>query len=151
MDFLTSEITPIKVRGNNVDYSTIEITWKKVRGNTVNFSTIEIISKKIRGNNMNFSTSKITSKKVLENEVDFLISKIISKKYVEMAWKLVEIWSSTYRRNIDFESTWIRRVFPVGQDYSKINLFELVIYTKKNLQHLKCRCLLSSVTILILL
>ena len=43
---MTSEITPIKVRGNNVDFSTIEITLKKVRGNNVDFSTIEITSKK---------------------------------------------------------------------------------------------------------
>ena len=31
-----------------------------------------------------------------------------------MTWKLVEIWSSTYRLNIHVESTWIRRGVPVG-------------------------------------
>ena len=31
MDFSINEVTPIKVRGNNVDFSAIEITSKKVR------------------------------------------------------------------------------------------------------------------------
>ena len=73
---------------NNVDFSTIKITPIKVRGNNVDFSTIEITSKKVRG-----------------NHVDFLISEITPKKYVEMTWKLVEIWSSKYRRNIHDKST----------------------------------------------
>ena len=32
---------------------------------------------------------------------------------METTWKFVEIWSSTYRSNIDVESTWIRRGVPV--------------------------------------
>ena len=78
--------------------SNIEITLIKVRGNNVDFWTIEITSKKVRGNHVDFSTIEITS-----------------KRYVEMTWKFVEIWSSTYRRNIHVESTWIRRGVPVGQ------------------------------------
>ena len=113
MDISTSEITPIKVRGNNVDFLTIEITSKKVRGHNVDFSTIEILSKKVRGNNMDSLTSEITSKKERGNEVDFSISKITSKKYAEVTWKFVEIWSLTYRCNIDVELTWIRRGVPV--------------------------------------
>ena len=97
MDFLTSEITLKKVCRNHVDFLTIEITSKKLRGNHVNFSTIEITSKKIRGNHVDFSTIKTTS-----------------KKNAEMTWKLVEIWSSTYRHNIHVESTSIRRGVPVG-------------------------------------
>ena len=97
MDFSTSEITSIKVREINVDFSTSEITSKKVRGNNVDFSISEITSKKVRGNDVNFSISEITS-----------------KKYVEMTWRFVEICSSTYRRNIDVESTWIRCGVPVG-------------------------------------
>ena len=46
MHFSTSEITPIKVRVNNVDFLAIEITSKKVHGNNVDFSTSEITSKK---------------------------------------------------------------------------------------------------------
>ena len=53
------------------------------------------------------------SKKVGGNDVDFSNSEITSKKYVEMTWKFVEIWSSTYRRNIHVESMWIRRGVPV--------------------------------------
>ena len=95
-------------------FSTIEITSKKVRGNSVDFSTSEITSKKVHGNHVNFSTSKITSKKVHGNHVDFSTIEITSKKYVEMTWKFAEIWSSTYRRNMRVESTWIQRGVLVG-------------------------------------
>ena len=59
---------------------------------------------------MDFSTREIAPKKVRGNDVDFSISEITSKKYVGMTRKLVEIWSSRYRRNVDVESTLIRRV-----------------------------------------
>ena len=97
MDFSTSEITTIKVRGNNVDFPAIEITSKKVRGNNADFLTSRITLIKVRGNNVYFSTIEITS-----------------KKYAEMSWKFIEIWSSTYRRNSHIESTGIRRGVPVG-------------------------------------
>ena len=64
---------------------------------------------------MDFSTSEIRSKKVRGNDVDLSISKVISKKHLEMTWKFVEIWSSTYRCDIDVESTWIQRGVSVGQ------------------------------------
>ena len=76
--------------GNNVDFSTIEITSKKMRGNNVDFSTIEIMTKKVCGSDVNFSISEIT-----------LI------KYVGKTWKFVEVWSSTYQRNIHVKSMWI--------------------------------------------
>ena len=90
MVILTSEITPKKVRGNDVDYLTIEVTFKKVCGNNEDFWKIKIIWKKVRGNN-----------------VDFLINEITFKKYVEMKWKLPKfgLRSIDYRRNIDIEST----------------------------------------------
>ena len=75
--------------------------------------TIEKASKKIRGNNLDFLTIEITSKKVRGNDVDFSISKITLEKYVEMTLKFVEIWSSSYRRNTDVESTWDRHGVPV--------------------------------------
>ena len=75
----------------------------------VDIWTREIISKKVRGNNMDFSTVEITLKKVRGNDENIWISEITMKKYVEMTWKFVEIWYSTYRRNIDFKSTSIRR------------------------------------------
>ena len=87
---------------------------KKVRRNNVDFSTSEITSKKVSRNNVDFSTSEITSKKVRGNDVDFMISKIKSRKYVEMTWKIVEISSLMFRRNIDVELTSIRRGAPVG-------------------------------------
>ena len=114
MDFSTIEITSKKVRGNHVNFSTSEIISKKVPGNNVDFSTSKIISKKVRGNHVNFSTSEITSKKVRGNHADFSTIETTSKKYAEMTWKFAEIWSSTYRRNIDAESTWIRHGLPVG-------------------------------------
>ena len=96
MHISTRQITSKKVRGNNVDFWTSEIRSKRVRENNVDFSTIEITLKRVRGNDLDFSTIKITS-----------------KKYLKMTWKLVEISSSTYRRNIHVESTWILRGVPV--------------------------------------
>ena len=94
--------------------STIEITPVKVRGNNVDFSTIELSSEKVCGNNVGFSTSETTTKKVRGNQVDFSTIEITSTKYAEMTRKFVEIWSSTYRRNIHVEWTWIRRGVPIG-------------------------------------
>ena len=94
--FLQSKLNR-KIR-NTVYFSTIETTWKKVNGNNVDFSTIQITLKKVRG-----------------NDVDFLISKITPKNYVEMTWKLFEVWSSKYWRNIHHESTWIWCGVSVGK------------------------------------
>ena len=105
VEFLPVEISSKKVRVNSVDFSTIKITSKKVSGNNVDFSTMEITSKKIFGNHVDFSTIEITSKKVRGKNVYFLTSEVTSKKYVEMTWKFVKLWPSTYRRNIDVEST----------------------------------------------
>ena len=55
------------------------------------------------------STIEITSKEVRGNDVDFAINKITSKQYVEMTWKFVEIWTLTYLRDIDVDSTWCAR------------------------------------------
>ena len=121
-----------KVSKNNVDISTKESTLKKLRGNNVDFSTIEVTLKKVRGNSVSFSTSKITWKKVRGNDMDFSIGGITSKKYAEITWKIVEIWSSTYRRNIDVELTSIPRDVPAGcyRNYfhSKIN-FDFLLTT----------------------
>ena len=87
--------------------TTLETTvLEKVRGNNVDFSTIEVTSEKVRGNNVDFSTIEMTSTKVRGNDVDFSVSEITSKKFVEMTWKFVEIWSSTYRRNIHVDMEW---------------------------------------------
>ena len=90
-----------------MNFLTRKITSRKVRVNDVNFSIIKTMLKKVCGNDVAFSISKIMSIKVRGNYVDILISEITSKKYVEMRWKFIEIWSLTYRRNIDVESTWI--------------------------------------------
>ena len=105
VEFLPIEISSKKVRANNVYFSTIKISLKKIHANNVNFFTIKIMSTKVSGNNVDFSNIEITSKKVRRNDVDFSISKITLKKYVEMTWKFVKIWSSSYRHNIDIEST----------------------------------------------
>ena len=114
VEFLPIEISSKIVRANNVDFSTSEITSKKVSGNNVDFSTSEITPKKVSENNEDFSTNEDTSIKVRGKDVDFSISKTTLKKYVEMTWKFVEILSSTYRRNIDVESTSIRCGVPFG-------------------------------------
>ena len=78
------------------------------------FSAIEITAKKVCGNNVEFSTCENTPIKVCGKDLDFSTIKITSKKYAEMTWKFVEIWCSTYQRNIHVESMWIRRCVPVG-------------------------------------
>ena len=101
MDFSTIAITSTTVRGSHVNFSTGEITSKKIHGSHVDFSTSEVTSKRVRGNHADFSTIEIKSKKVRGNHVDFSTIEITSKKYVEMTWKFVEIWSSTYRRWVE--------------------------------------------------
>ena len=88
---------------------------KKVRANKADFSTIKITSKKVSTNVAHISTGEITWKKVRGNNVDFSAIEITSKKYLEMTWKFVEIWSSTYRRNIHVEPTSISRGVSVGR------------------------------------
>ena len=78
-----------------------EISSKKVHQNNIDFSLIEIMSKKVRRNNIDFSLIE----KVRRSDVHFLPIEITSKKYVEMKWKIADIFSSTYRRNIAIEST----------------------------------------------
>ena len=130
VEFLPIEILMENVRANSVFFdhqNYVEKSKWKQRGffdqrnyieksmwKNVDISTIEITSEKVGKNDVDFSISEIKSKKVRGNDVEFLISKIISKKYVEMTWKFVKIWSSTYRRIIDVESTSIRRGVPVG-------------------------------------
>ena len=80
----------------------------------MDISTREIASKKVRGNDMDFSNSDIIPIKVRKSNLNFLISEITLKKYMEMTRKLVEICASTYPRNIDVESTWIRLGVPLG-------------------------------------
>ena len=80
---------------------------------------------------MDFSTREITSKKVRENDVDFSISQITLKKYMEMTWKFVKIWSWTYRRNIQVESTLIQRGVSVGIFSFMKNLFYMIHFWKK--------------------
>ena len=45
------------------------------------------------------------TKKNLETTWIFRSAKLPSKKYAEITWKFVEIWSSTYRRNINVKLT----------------------------------------------
>ena len=73
---------------------------KQMRGKNVDFPTIEITSIKVSRDDVEISISKITPKKVRGNDVDILTSKITWKKYVEMTWKFVKIWSTTYQQNI---------------------------------------------------
>ena len=114
MDFWTSEITAIKVRGNNVDFSTIEITSKRVRVNNVDFSTSEITSKTVHGNDVDFSTIEITL-----------------KKYVEMTWKFVEIWSSMYRRNITSNRRGFDVMCPLGRSIISTRVDPYILFYEK--------------------
>ena len=106
---------------NNIGFLPIKITSRKVSKNNVHIWTRQITLKKVYGNNVDFWTSEITSIEVRESNVDFSTIKITLKKYLEMTRKIVEIWSSMYRRNIHVELTWIWRGVPVW-------LFHIVLF-----------------------
>ena len=102
-----------KVTNTGKNFSNVCISLQLTK-NDVKSLLIKITSKKVSKNIVHISTIEITSKKVPGNHVDFLTIEITSKNYAEMTWKFVEICSSTYRRNIHVESTWIRRGVPIG-------------------------------------
>ena len=109
-EFLSKEISLKKVRANNVDFTTTKITSKKVIGKTWIFQPSKLhwqkyvettwilrSSKWHQMEKSGFFDQRKYIEKVRRNNVDFLIIEITSKKYVEMTWKFVGIWSSTYR------------------------------------------------------
>ena len=115
MDFSTIDITSKEVRGNNIDFSAIiEITSKIVRESNEDFLTREIVSAKVPGNNVDIFIRQNMSKKTRANRVNFSTIEITWTKHPEMTRKFVEIYSSTYRRNIHDQSTWIRLGVLVG-------------------------------------
>ena len=69
---------------------------------------------KVRRNNVDFSLTDITSSKVRRNDVELLAIEFTLKKYIDTTRKYIDISFSTYRRNIDIESTSILRTVPVG-------------------------------------
>ena len=54
------------------------------------------------------SLIEIRSKKVCRNDADFLPIEITLKKYLEMTWKCIDIFFSTYQHNINIKWTSIR-------------------------------------------
>ena len=50
----------------------------------------------------------------LNRRIDFSLIEITFKKYFKIKWKIVNIFLSTYRRNIDIESTLIRCDVSIG-------------------------------------
>ena len=68
----------------------------KIHRNNVDFSSIEIRSKQKHRNDVD-----ITPNKLRRNDVDFSPIEITLKKCLEMKWKFIDIFFSTYRRNID--------------------------------------------------
>ena len=87
--------------------------------NSVEFLPLEISSKKVHGKNVDiFRLAKLPQTKHVETTRIFWTIEITSKKYVEMTWKFVEIWSSTYWCNIHAESTSIRRGMPDGMSFN---------------------------------
>ena len=102
------------MRANRLDFFDHQNYVKKSTWNQHGFFDQRNHTEKVRENNVDFQTSEITLKEVRGYNVNFSISKITSKKYVEITWEFAEIWSSTYRYNIDVASTSIRRGVPVG-------------------------------------
>ena len=78
---------------------------KKIHQNNVDVTSNEITSKKVSRNGVDFSPIKLSSIKLRRNDVNFLPIEITLKKYVDMMWKFIDVFFSTYPRNIDIEST----------------------------------------------
>ena len=51
---------------------------------------------------------------------------------MEMRWKFVETWPSTYRQNIDIESTWVDVVCPLGSPTGSKNKRAQKLKKQKN-------------------
>ena len=134
IEFLPIEISSKKISANNVNLLNIKIISKKIRGKNVGISTSEITSKKIRGNNVDFLTIEITSKKGRGNDVDFSISEITSKKYMEIMWKFLELWSSTYWCNTDVRSTSIQRGVSFGAGFIIKYYFRISKYCREQIE-----------------
>ena len=81
----------------------MEITSKEVRGNNVDFSIIKLHRKKVVEATWIFRPAQLHGKTYVETT--WIFRSVCGKKYVEMTLKFVEIWASTYRCNIDVEST----------------------------------------------
>ena len=62
------------------------------------------------------------SKSRRKNYVDFSINQITLKNYAEMAWKFVEIWPSTYWRNIRANRGWLSVGCPLGSVHQSNHL-----------------------------
>ena len=71
---------------------------------------MKIRSKKVHRNNVDILFIEVTPNKVPQNDADFSPIEIILKMSVKMTWKIIDIFFSIYRRNIDIEWTSIRRV-----------------------------------------
>ena len=130
MDFSIIKITSKKVSKITVNILTRGITPKKVHGNNVNFGPSKLHRKNMwneRGffDHHNYIKTSVWKQrgffghrnyleKARGNDVDFSIREITSIKYMDMMWKVVKIWSSTYQCSIDIKPMSIRRGVPVG-------------------------------------
>ena len=85
-----------------------------------------------------FRPAKLRQKKYVESRWIFRPAKLRRKN----TWKVVEIWSSTYQRNIDVESTWIRRGVPVGKNASNIGKLHFLPKFHKKLSNVLGRAVI---------
>ena len=123
LDLSSIKIILKKVHRNDVDFFPIEITLKKIHRNNVDFSLIDIMSNKVRRNGVDFLPIKSTSKKYVETARIFCLSKL-HRKNTSKRRENSSIFFSTYRRNIDIESTLIQRVTAIG----KVSIFFINVY-----------------------
>ena len=115
MDFSNSEITPIKLRGNNVDFSTIEITSKKEYvGTTWIFRPSKLHRKKYVETIWIFRPVKVRRKKCVETTCIFRSSKLNRKSTCKRRGNLskfglrrIHVISTSNRRGFS-------RVCPLG-------------------------------------
>ena len=67
------------------------------------------LQQKIHRKNVNDSSIEIRSKKKHWYDFDISLIEVTSKKFVEMTWIFIDIFFSTYQRNIDIKPASIRR------------------------------------------
>ena len=147
MDFSNSEITPIKVRGNNVDFSTIEITSKKEYvGTTRIFRPSKLHRKKYVETIWIFRPVKVRRKKCVETTCIFRSSKLNRKSTCKRRGNL----SKFGLRRIHVISTSNRRGFSRVCPLGDVRII-LLLQTNYKWQVVKRKAVVSELSKFILL
>ena len=103
-----------KLHRSKVDFSSIKIKSEKVHQTGIDIFAIKIVSKRFW-----LSPIEITLIKVRRIDVAFSLIEITSEKYIEITWKLIDNFFSTYRCNIGIRLTYMHRDVSVGMQLGR--------------------------------